>query len=81
METLLSAFLGGFSPLALLYVAIGVLMGIIVGAIPGLGAGMAMKVGPTLDRGRFFVAFDRLPAAQELVDGLFTPGESEEETE
>ena len=46
-----------------------------------LGAGLAMRVGPTLDRGRFFVAYDLLPKAQELVDELFAPDESEEEAE
>ncbi len=44
MDTLISAFLGGFSPFALLYVAIGVFLGIIVGAIPGLGPGMAIAI-------------------------------------
>ena len=46
-----------------------------------LGAGLAIKVGPMLDRGRFYVAYDLLPKAQELADGLFAPDESEEQTE
>lgn len=42
-----------------------------------LGAGMAIKVGPMHERGRFFVPCELLPKAQELVQDLFSEdGES-----
>ena len=45
-----------------------------------LGAGVAIKVGPMLDRGRFFVAWDQLPKARELAEELFAPaGDAEPE--
>ena len=37
-----------------------------------LGAGMAIKVGPMLERGRFYVPYELLPQAQELVNDLFS---------
>ena len=40
-----------------------------------LGAGLAIKVGPMLDRGRFFVPYELLPKAQELVEDLFLPAD------
>ena len=40
-----------------------------------LGAGMAIKVGPMLERGRFFVPYELLPRAQELLEDLFIPDE------
>ena len=46
-----------------------------------LGAGLSIKVGPMLDRGRFYVAYDMLPKAQELVEELFAPDESGEQAE
>jgi hypothetical protein len=38
-----------------------------------LGAGMAIKVGPMLERGRFYVPYELLPKAQELLTDLFVP--------
>ena len=40
-----------------------------------LGAGMAIKVGPMLERGRFFVPYELLPKARELLEDLFIPDE------
>ena len=37
-----------------------------------MGAGMAIKVGPMLDRGRFYVLYEKLPAARAAVEELFT---------
>ena len=37
-----------------------------------MGAGMAIKVGPMLDRGRFYVMYEKLTDAQAVVDELFT---------
>ncbi len=48
MDVLVSAFLSGFSPMALVYVALGVIMGIVVGAIPGLGPSMAIAIATPL---------------------------------
>ena len=47
------------------------------GGIPFLrkdvvGAGLSIRVGPMLDRGRFFVPFEYLPDAQSVVDDLFS---------
>ena len=44
-----------------------------------MGAGLAIKVGPMLDRSRFYVAYELLPRAQEIVEELFS--ESDEEPE
>jgi len=44
-----------------------------------MGAGLAIKVGPMLDRSRFYVAWNLLPRAQEVLDGLFAPEEDEAE--
>ena len=46
-----------------------------------LGAGVAIKVGPMLDRGRFYVAYDQLSKAQELAEELFAPDESADPAE
>ena len=46
-----------------------------------LGAGIAVRVGPMLDRSRFYVAYDLLPKAQELAEDLFAPDESAEQSE
>ena len=46
-----------------------------------LGAGIAVRVGPMLDRSRFYVAYDLLPKAQELAEDLFAPDESAEQPE
>lgn len=43
-----------------------------------LGAGVAIRVGPMLDRGRFYVAYDLLPKARELAEDLFAPDEGAE---
>lgn len=41
-----------------------------------MGAGMAIKVGPMLDRGRFYILYEKLPDAQSVVEELFaTPQE------
>ena len=37
-----------------------------------MGAGLAIKVGPMLDRSRFYVAWERLEDARAVVDGLFS---------
>ena len=44
-----------------------------------MGAGLAIKVGPMLDRSRFYVPFDRLESARDIADGLFS--ETAEEPE
>ena len=46
-----------------------------------LGAGISIKVGPMLDRGRFYVACNQLPEARELTEELFAPDEIREQTE
>ena len=38
-----------------------------------MGAGMAIKVGPMLERSRFYVPFDRWESALALTEDLFTP--------
>ena len=43
-----------------------------------MGAGMAIKVGPMLERSRFYVRFEHLETARELTDELFAT-ESENE--
>ena len=35
-----------------------------------MGAGMAVKVGPMLDRGRFYVMYEKLPDARAVVEGV-----------
>ena len=37
-----------------------------------MGAGMAIKVGPMLERSRFYVSFGQLQEALSVVDGLFS---------
>ena len=44
-----------------------------------MGAGLAIKVGPMLDRSRFYVAYELLPRAQEIVDELFSASEEIQE--
>ena len=44
-----------------------------------LGAGLAIKVGPMLDRSRFYVAYELLPRAQEIVEELFSDPDKEQE--
>ena len=36
-----------------------------------MGAGLAIKVGPMLDRSRFYVMYDILDKARPIVDDLF----------
>ena len=38
-----------------------------------MGAGLAIKVGPMLDRSRFYVSFDRLREAEAVTEDLFVP--------
>ena len=45
-----------------------------------MGAGMAIKVGPMLERSRFYVAYDRLQDARDVVDGLFSDAGEDGET-
>ena len=40
-----------------------------------LGAGMAIKVGPMLERGMFYVPYRQLEAARELLDELTEPAD------
>lgn len=42
-----------------------------------MGAGMAIKVGPMLERSRFYVMFDRLPEAEAVLKELFAETEAE----
>ena len=44
-----------------------------------LGAGVAIKVGPMLDRNRFFVPFGKLQEAIEVVDELLPPSPEADE--
>ena len=37
-----------------------------------MGAGLAIKVGPMLDRSRFYVAYEQLENAGTIVEDLFT---------
>ena len=38
-----------------------------------MGAGLAIKVGPMLDRGRFYVSYEQWPNAVSVIDDLFAP--------
>ena len=40
-----------------------------------MGAGLAIKVGPMLDRSRFYVSFEQLKSAEEIVTELFSAPE------
>ncbi len=44
-----------------------------------MGAGLAIKAGPTLERTRFYVPFERLQEAEEVLDELTGGGEETEE--
>ena len=44
-----------------------------------MGAGMAIKVGPMLERSRFYVPLEQLADATAVVDGLFSAPEEEKE--
>jgi hypothetical protein len=46
-----------------------------------MGAGLAIKVGPMLDRSRFYVSFDQLETAMAVTDELFAASEESEEKE
>ena len=46
-----------------------------------IGAALAMQAGTMFERVRFFVRWDQLPQAKEIVEELFrTPGETEEKS-
>ena len=40
-----------------------------------MGAGLAIKVGPMLDRSRFYVAYSQLADAMSVVNGFLTVSE------
>lgn len=42
-----------------------------------MGAGVAIKVGPMLERSRFYVPYPRLQEAAEVVEELFSPADGE----
>ena len=42
-----------------------------------MGAGMAIKVGPMLERSRFYVPYDQLETAESIVDELFSAPQEE----
>ena len=42
-----------------------------------MGAGLAIKVGPMLDRSRFYVPLEQLERAAAVVDDLFAAAEAE----
>ncbi len=44
-----------------------------------MGAGMAIKVGPMLERNRFYVPFEQLESAEALVEELFSVSEEDGE--
>ena len=44
-----------------------------------MGAGMAIKVGPMLERSRFYVTYDLLEKASSVADELFASAENTEE--
>ncbi len=46
-----------------------------------MGAGLAIKVGPMLDRSRFYVPFDQLETAMAVTDELFAASEDSGEKE
>ena len=46
-----------------------------------MGAGMAIKVGPMLERSRFYVPFDRLQDAVSVMDEVFPASPAGEENE
>ena len=43
-----------------------------------MGAGMAIKVGPMLERSRFYVPFEQLENAASVVEDVFSPADEEE---
>ena len=43
-----------------------------------MGAGMAIKVGPMLERSRFYVPFEQLGKAMAIMEDLFSAAEETE---
>ena len=43
-----------------------------------MGAGMAIRVGPTLERSRFYVPFEHLAGAAAIMEDLFSAAEEAE---
>ena len=46
-----------------------------------MGAGMAIKVGPMLERSRFYVPFEKLGSATALMEDLFSAADETENAE
>ena len=46
-----------------------------------MGAGMAIKVGPMLERSRFYVPYEQLENAAVIANDLFAPAEEGEQSE
>ncbi len=46
-----------------------------------MGAGMAIKVGPMLDRSRFYVPYEQLENARAVADDLFAVAEPDTEND
>ena len=46
-----------------------------------MGAGMAIKVGPMLERSRFYVPFEQLGSATVLMEDLFSAADETENEE
>ena len=44
-----------------------------------MGAGLAIKAGPVMERTRFYVPYERLEQATAVVDELFAPDEGDRE--
>ena len=42
-----------------------------------MGAGMAIRVGPMFEMSRFYVSYDQLGGAQEVIGNLFPPAEAD----
>jgi len=42
-----------------------------------MGAGMAIKVGPMLERSRFYVPFEHLSSAKDILEDLFSVAEED----
>ena len=45
-----------------------------------LGAGITMRIGPMLERVRFYVFYRQLAKASDIVEGLFSTNEESDET-
>ena len=46
-----------------------------------MGAGMAIRVGPMFEMSRFYVSYDQLGGAQEVIGNLFPPADETEKEE